>query len=134
MSNEDKTLTIKKDLRQLRKITHSIEVSLQVKERHEKRLEVLRQQKRTKEIEEDIHRIEKVLSTLNIPKFIQRAAVLEERYIEAINKLDPLDKTIILDGYINGTAYWKIGRNIGYSETGVKYRVKKIIEQIAELL
>lgn len=107
---------------------------MQVKERHEKRLEILQQQKQTREVVEDIQRIKKVLSTLNIPRFIQRAAALEEKYIEAINRLDPLDKTIILDGYINGTAYWKIGRNIGYSEAGVKNRVKKIIEQIAEFL
>lgn len=75
-----------------------------------------------------------MLATLDTAKYIQRATELESRYIEAINKLDPLDKTIILDGYVNGKAYWKIGRDIGYTKEGVQKRVNKIIERLAELL
>lgn len=134
MTEEEKVERVKKDLRQLRKITHSIEVSLQVKERHEKRLELLKSVENTPELTENIESIEEVLSTLNIEESINRAMALESKYIEAIKKLEPLDRAIILDGYINGTAYWKIGRNIGYSEAGVKKRVNKIIGQIARLL
>lgn len=128
------TEKIKRDLRQLRKITHSIEVSLQVKERHERRLEVLQQGKQSKEVSEEIAKIQQVLSTLRIEESIKRATALELRYAEAISKLDPLDKTIILDGYINGKAYWKIGRDIGYTEVGVQKRIKKIFERLATLL
>lgn len=128
------TEKIKRDLRQLRKITHSIEVSLQVKERHERRLEVLQQRKQSKEVSEEIAKIQQVLSTLHIEESIKRATALELRYAEAISKLDPLDKTIILDGYINGKAYWKIGRDIGYTEVGVQKRIKKIFERLATLL
>ena len=128
------TEKIKRDLRQLRKITHSIEVSLQVKERRERRLEVLQQGKQSKEVSEEIAKIQQVLSTLHIEESIKRATALELRYAEAISKLDPLDKTIILDGYINGKAYWKIGRDIGYTEVGVQKRIKKIFERLATLL
>ena len=54
--------------------------------------------------------------------------------MEAINKLEPFDKTIILDGYINGKAYWKIGRDIGYTERGVQKRVSIAIELIASYI
>ena len=128
------TEKIKRDLRLLRKITHSIEVSLTVEKRHKERLEVLQKQQQTEEVKQNIADIEAVLATLDTAKYIQRATELESRYIEAINKLDPLDKTIILDGYVNGKAYWKIGRGIGYTKEGVQKRVNKIIERLAELL
>lgn len=128
------TEKIKRDLRLLRKITHSIEVSLTVEKRHKERLEVLQKQEQTEEVKQNIADIEAVLASLDTAKYIQRATELESRYIEAINKLDPLDKTIILDGYVNGKAYWKIGRDIGYTEVGVQKRVNKIIEILARIL
>ena len=128
------TEKIKRDLRLLRKITHSIEVSLTVEKRHKERLEVLQKQEQTEEVKQSIADIEAVLATLDTAKYIQRATELESRYIEAINRLDPLDKTIILDGYVNGKAYWKIGRDIGYTEVGIQKRVNKIIEILAKIL
>lgn len=128
------TEKIKRDLRLLRKITHSIEASLTVEKRHKERLEVLQKQQQTEEVKQNIADIEAVLATLDTAKYIQRATELESRYIEAINKLDPLDKTIILDGYVNGKAYWKIGRDIGYTEVGIQKRVNKIIEILAKIL
>lgn len=128
------TEKIKRDLRLLRKITHSIEVSLTVEKRHKERLEILQKQEQTEEVKQNIADIEAVLATLDTAKYIQRATELESRYIEAINKLAPLDKTIILDGYVNGKAYWKIGRDIGYTEVGIQKRVNKIIEILAKIL
>lgn len=125
---------MKRDLRNLRKLTHSIEVSLQVKERHEKRLAWLKERQPTKEVKSDIEQIEKVLATLDIEKYISKATAIEAKYMEAINKLEPFDKTIILDGYINGKAYWKIGRDIGYTERGVQKRVSIAIELIASYI
>lgn len=134
MNNEDKILTIKKDLRHLRKITHSIEVSLEVKTRDEKRLLLLESLTPNKEILDDIKKIKEVLATLNIEKYINKATELEARYISAINQLEPLDKMIILDGYINGKAYWKIGRDIGYTERGIQKRVTIIFDKLAKLI
>ena len=127
-------MRVKRDLRNLRKLTHSIEVSLQVKERHEKRLAWLKERPITKEVNSDIEQIEKVLATLDIEKYISKATAIEAKYMEAINKLEPFDKTIILDGYINGKAYWKIGRDIGYTERGVQKRVSIAIELIASYI
>jgi hypothetical protein len=107
---------------------------LTVEKRHKERLEVLQKQQQTEEVKQNIADIEAVLATLDTAKYIQRATELESRYIEAINRLDPLDKTIILDGYVNGKAYWKIGRDIGYTEVGIQKRVNKIIEILAKIL
>lgn len=134
MEKDEKIAKIKKDLRRLRKITHSVEVALQVKERHERRLSYLEQEKPSKENIEEAQKIRKNLASLRIDDIIKEATTLESLYMEAISKLEPLDRTIILDGYINGKAYWKIGRDIGYTEVGIQKRVNKIIEILANLI
>ena len=134
MEKDEKIAKIKKDLRRLRKITHSVEVALQVKERHERRLSYLEREKPSEENIEEAQKIRKNLASLRIDDIIKEATTLESPYMEAISKLEPLDRTIILDGYINGKAYWKIGRDIGYTEVGIQKRVNKIIEILANLI
>ena len=134
MEREITVAKIKRDLRRLRKVTHSVEVTLQVKERHEKRLSYLEREKPTKENIEEARKIRKNLASLRIDDIIKEATTLESLYMEAISKLEPLDRTIILDGYINGKAYWKIGRDIGYTENGVQKRVSRILEILATLV
>lgn len=125
---------VKSDLRRLRKITHSITVALECKQNHERRLEVLRNGRQTQETIEEIKKLEEVLGSLHIEENIKKATALESLYMEAIDKLEGFDKIIIIDGYINGKAYWKIGRDIGYTEVGIRKRVEKAIEKLASLL
>ena len=125
---------VKSDLRRLRKITHSITVALECKQNHERRLEVLRNGRQTQEVAEEIKKLEEVLGSLHIEENIKKATALESLYMEAIDKLEGFDKIIIIDGYINGKAYWKIGRDIGYTEAGIRKRVEKAIEKLASLL
>jgi DNA-directed RNA polymerase specialized sigma24 family protein len=134
MEKDEKIAKIKRDLRQLRKITHSIEVAMKVKEGREKRLEVLRSAKPSDDTVCEIQKIEHTISSLHIEESIKRSTALETLYMDAINNLDPLDKTIILDAYINGKAYWKIGRDIGYTEIGVQKRIKRILENLASMI
>ena len=134
MEKETKITKIKKDLRRLRKITHSVEVALQVKERHERRLAYLQNETQTEETLVEIEKIRKNLSALRIDGIIKEATALESRYMAAISKLDSLDQTIILDGYINGKPYWKIGREMGYTERGIQKRVLIAIEELANYI
>lgn len=131
---DDKILTIKQDLRQLRKLTHSIEAYLEMEKRHKARLELLKMTLKQEISILEIDKIEKILKSINVKKHIEQASMLEEKYMKAIDKLDPLDKTIIIEGYINGKAYWKLGKEIGYSTTGIQNRIKVIIKQIAKNL
>lgn len=131
---DDKILTIKQDLRQLRKLTHSIEAYLEMEKRHKARLELLKTIPKQETSFLEIDKIEKILKSINVKKHIEQASMLEEKYMKAIDKLDPLDKTIIIEGYINGKAYWKLGKEIGYSTTGIQNRINVIIKQIAKNL
>ena len=120
---------IQKDLRNLRKASRAVEAKLRVKESHERRRAYLEERKAPAS---ELLRIANFIDSLDIEGSIRRASELENRYMEAINGLDDIDKTIILDGYINGKPYWKIGREIGYTEDGIKKRVSKILERLAE--
>lgn len=131
---EEKCLIIKQDLRQLRKLSHSIEAYLEMEKRRKARLELLKTIPRQEVDLLEINKIEKILKSINVKKHIEQASSLEEKYMRAIDKLDPLDKTIILEGYINGKAYWKLGKEIGYSTTGIQNRINVIIRQIAKNL
>ena len=71
------------------------------------------------------------LDSLPICKEIEKAREIEEKYMGAIMELDPIEKSIIVDTYINGVPYWKIGIELGYSEEGVRKRLAKAIKSIA---
>lgn len=130
------TNKIKSDLKTLRKLTHSIESSLQVKERHERRLAYLKQSRGMDESNKntEIEKLHRLLRSLKVDELIRQSTDLETLYMDAINKLEPLDRTIILEGYINGKAYWKIGRDIGYTERGVQNRINAIIEKLSKMI
>ena len=134
MEKEEKISKVKKDLRRLRHITHSVDTALQVKERHDRRISYLEREKPTKENIEEAQKIRNNLSSLRIDEIIKEEATLESIYMDAISKLDPIDRTIILDGYINGKSYWKIGKEVGYSERGIQNRVSIIFEKIAKMI
>ena len=136
---KDKLWRIKSDLRQLRKLQHSVDVAMEARGRHERRLAVLQAMDVTDLLGEDlaahieeIERLRMVIETLGVEETIKRATELERKYMGAIGKLDQLDRTIIMDAYLNGKPYWKIGRDIGYSERGVQNRVSIILERLSK--
>ena len=129
---EQRILKVKQDLRRLRKLSHAIAAELKAKESHERRLLYLRSiDDPGEDVLIDIMRTEDAIKALRVDEHIRAAAELEGRYMDAISSLEPLDRAIIIDGYINGKAYWKIGRDIGYTEAGIKKRVSAAIESIA---
>ena len=129
-----KAQTVKKELRKLRTLTHSIEATLRTRELHERRRAALREREATAEVKSELLRLERIIATMSIEAESRAASELELKYMTAINSLEPIDKTIILDGYINGKPYWKIGRDIGYSEDGVKKRARLALVKLAEKL
>lgn len=129
-----KTEQIKKELRRIRKLSHVIEASTKARERLENRRKLLEKAEQSEKSKLEIEKIERVISSLNVEHLIAESTELEERYIKAISTFPPLDQVIIIDSYINGLTYWQIGRKIGYSESGVKRRIKKVVERLADII
>lgn len=125
---------IRTDLRKLKKIQKSIDIYQEVEERHKKRLALLKAGEQTKSAIEDIAKIQEILKNISTSECISRSLAIESKYMSAINKLEPLDKTLILDGYINGVRYRDIGEKLGYSEIGIQKKMSIAIERLAKIL
>ena len=138
MDRKEKIEKVSSDLPALKKLSHSIDTLLCTKKKHEIRIEHLKRERDKSvgdlrnQLDEDIKRLETFLSSLCINELIREATAMEQKYIQAINRLPTVDRIIILDGYINGVPYWKVGKTVGYTERGVQYRVRKIIEALAD--
>lgn len=122
---------VKRDLRELKKHTHAIERLQEAQSTHLARikmLERLNQPEKTKEIiEKELRHIE----LLPLCEEINSARELEEKYMTAISALGPIEKSIVIDTYINGIPYWKVGARLSYSKEGVRKRLAKAIKEIS---
>lgn len=120
---------IRRDLRSLRRLTHRINILLDAETRHRARLACLEMHGGA---DTDCNRLKTVIAALNTRDCINRATDIEVRYMTALMALEEVDRIILIDGYINGRAYWQIGRELGYSEDGIRKRAKAAIEKLAE--
>lgn len=125
------TNKIKTDLKQLKKNIKYIESYKEAEKSHKSRVTFLERLGKA-EYAKEIEREKALLKRLNPTKYIIEAGLLEERYMEAIDKLSPVDKTIIIETYLNGKPYWKTGEALGYTEEGIRKRISKSILQIAK--
>ena len=122
---------VKKDLKNLRLYNRSVSKLKELKTTHEMRIKMLERMGESEKAKEIIEREKTLVSSLDFATKIDKALSLEEKYMGIITALEPLERDIIIDTYINGLPYWKIGLEIGYSEEGVRKKVSKIIKGIA---
>lgn len=122
---------VKKDLNELRKLTHAIKSLESAANTHKSRIKLLCALAQTDKIKELISKEEELLKNIYGADKIEKAQSLEKIYMNAIMSLDPTDRSIALNTYINGLPYWKTGLEVGYSEEGVRKRIAKIVKQIA---
>ena len=123
---------IKAELKQLRHLNHSIATLQEMDRKLNERLVYLRS-KATLD-EDEIAKVEKTISTIDISSQIKRSIELEAKYMRFILNLPPIDQTIILEGVVNGTHYWKVAQKVGYSVEGLKKRIPLAISKIAKML
>lgn len=122
---------VKKDLKNLKLHNRSIKKLKEIMETHIMRIKMLERMEQTDKVKNIIAKERELLSSLDFATKIDKALELEKKYMEAITALDPLDREIILDAFINGLPYWKIGISVGYSEEGVRKKISKIIKNIS---
>lgn len=123
---------VKKDLRELKRQTHAIKQLECAQKTHLARIKLLMGMEENERIKALIEKERASLASLNVADVVSGACEIEEKYMEAINALPLVDRGIIVDAFINGTPYWKIGLSVGYSEEGVRKKVSKIISAIAK--
>ncbi|MBQ8371547.1 MAG: hypothetical protein IJX38_01220 [Clostridia bacterium] len=129
---EKKIAKVKMDLRSIRKLAHNISAATRAKSNYVERLELLRAQEPSNAVRSEEARIHRLIKGLNIEKLIHTSGELEAIYMPIIDTFDPLDRAIIIDAVVNGKAYWRIGREIGYTERGIQKRMTEMIRRLAE--
>lgn len=122
--------TIKNDLRQLKKTIHIIDALKETQERYLQRIEALSKKPQSAKIKEQIETTKKVMSLMDIESYVKEATEIEKKYMTVINMLDPIEKTIIIESFINGKHYWKIGNDLGYAEETVRKKISKILRKM----
>ena len=122
---------VKKDLRELKKTTYTINALTRTKEGFQKRLREINKLLRKKH-QRETQAIYEILEKLDIEGYIERARATINKYTSAFESLSPIDQAIVIDYYINGEPAWKIGMDIGFSEDGIRKRLGKIIKEIAK--
>lgn len=122
---------IKQDLRQLKKTAHAIEGLCKLQATHQRRIDMLKRLKGVCGVDEAIERENQFIRELDIPGKLQEAREIEKKYLKAIESLEPIDKAIIIDSYLNGVPYWKIGDKLGFSEEGIRKRIQRALKKLA---
>ena len=121
---------LKTDLRQLKKTIHIIDALTESKARYLKRIEVLSSFAQTEKIKEQIETTKKVMSLMKLDEYIKEANEIEAKYAKALNMLDSTERAIIIEAFINGKPYWKIGNDFGYSEDSIRKKTDKILRKM----
>lgn len=121
---------IKEDLKELKKTVHLIDTLIRTKDEYLYRISKLSAFGAYDEIEY----LEKAIKDMKIEHHLKRAIELQAVYTEAISSLGVIDKTILLEYYVNGEPAWKIANKLCYSEDGIRKRLGKAIKEICKYM
>ena len=79
--------------------------------------------------------IEKLQSTKDeIKHCIELTADLESKYMEAINKLSPINQKIIIAKFISGKGDAYIGYQLGYQDRSIRRKLEETYKRLAKIL
>ena len=126
--------TIKSDLRKLKKTIHILDALKETQERYIKRIETLSKFVQTDKIKEQIETTKTVMNLMDIDYYIKEANEIESKYMSTINKLEPMEKLIIVECFINGKPYWKVGMELCYCEDTIRKKAEKIIRKMVNMM
>ena len=124
---------IKKDLRELKKTTHLVEALIGAKKNYLKRIRELKGLHRIQK-REKLETLERLYEAVEVEPYIIKIEEYIEGYHEAIESLGITDRAVVIDYFVNGIPAWKIGARLGYSEDGIRKRLKGCIIKIADFL
>lgn len=126
---------IKNELRFIKKNQKAINTYIDSEAQYKKRLDWLKSQKQSQNIQKDIARTNEILDTLKTEVNIKRLQRLEKYYIEIINELeDETDRMAILKFYTQNKTMIRTAEEMCYSIDGIKSRLDKAIRKIKYII
>lgn len=131
---ESKIYIVRKDLRALKKSSRTIKRLIELQGIHFKRIEVLEAMSNDTQAQALIEKEKEIALSLKLKEQIEESQSLEAKYMDIINRLDPTDKAMVLDCFLNGMPYWKLGMEYGFAEEGARKHIESIVKRIAQKL
>lgn len=131
---ENKINIVKKELRALKKSSHAVQRIIEIQGIHFKRIHALEKLSGDEKARELIEKERELIDALKLKEHIEESEGLEKKYMEALNRLNAVDKAMMLDCYINGMPYWKIGMTYGFAEEGARKHIEAIVKKIANTI
>lgn len=128
---QSKINKVKKDLRAMKKSAHAIERLIEIQGAHFKRIDALNRLPLGDEQKALIKCEMELISHLGVEKEIEKSVEIEKKYTAAMECLSLEDRAMLLDCYVSGKPYWKIGMEYGFSEEGARKHIGAIIKKIA---
>ena len=124
---------VRSDLKKIKKNSLCISSLLRYYNLQENKIKSLRSHSIGKEkCEKTTNSLQKSLEKIELNKIVYEASVLEQSYIQFIKNLDLIQQTVVMSAFFQGKPYWKIGKEIGYSERSVRYIIESALKQIAD--
>lgn len=126
---------IKKELRFIKQQQKAINTYLDSEAQYQKRLDWLKSQKQSQNIQKDITRTQEILNTLKTEFNIKRLQELEKFYVGIINEMeDETDRMAIMKFYLQGKTMFKTAEEMYFSLDGIKGRLDKAIRKIKAII
>ena len=124
---------VRSDLKKIKKNSLCISSLLRYYDLQETRIKSLRSRSIGKDkCEKTANTLQKSLEKIELNKIVCEAELLKQSYIQFIKRLDLIHKTVVMSAFFQGKPYWKIGKEIGYSERSIRYIIESALKQIAE--
>ena len=121
---------VRTDLREWRKREHAINVCLDARSRMQRPVELLLEYGKV----DDAERVKQQIASLKIDKLIADAQSKREMYIQAIERLDAIDKIVVVENIINGKTYWRVAQDTAYSVDAIRWRAKRVARKLCAII
>lgn len=123
---------VKKDLRALKSSSHAIERLIEAQGIHFVRIRALEALPKSEKTKALVKREMEIINDLGLAQEIEKNEELERQYMGAISSLDITDRALVTDCYLKGEPYYKLAMDYGFSESGMRKRLDRLVEKIAQ--
>lgn len=123
---------VKRDLRALKSSSHAIERLIEAQGIRFVRIRALEAMPKSERITALIKKEREKINDPGLAREIEKNEVLERQYMSAISALDLTDRAIVTDCYLKGEPYYKLAMDYGFSESGMRKKLDRLIEKIAK--
>lgn len=125
---------LKIELKQFRLSQTINKALLQTNDNYKKRIEELSSKLPNVDVQKEIIELKILLKTLDVESYVYEDIEKKTRYMKAIKLLDKIDQYLIVEHFINHAPYWKIGKQLYYSEEWVRRRMPKSLKILCDIL